>query len=114
MFNSFVACYNFRVQLSEPKSPESLSANSVLPSTENEVSNSADRSALRLPLSQQATAAKPESPNSSGKISYTGRARLIRSHSSARFCFELSGNSNYILHCNSNYVENFELEINSI
>ena len=24
----------------------------------------------------------------------TGRARLIRSHSSARFCFELSGNSN--------------------
>ena len=26
--------------------------------------------------------------------SITGRARLIRSHSSARFCFELSGNSN--------------------
>ena len=26
--------------------------------------------------------------------STTGRARLIRSHSSARFCFELSGNSN--------------------
>ena len=26
--------------------------------------------------------------------SYTGRARLIRSHSSTRFCFELSGNSN--------------------
>ena len=25
---------------------------------------------------------------------FTGRARLIRSHSSARFCFELSGNSN--------------------
>ena len=24
----------------------------------------------------------------------TGRERLIRSHSSARFCFELSGNSN--------------------
>ena len=24
----------------------------------------------------------------------TGRALLIRSHSSARFCFELSGNSN--------------------
>ena len=44
----------------------------------------------------------------------TGRARLIRSHSSARFCFELSGNSNYIIHCNSNYVQNFELEINSI
>ena len=45
---------------------------------------------------------------------YTGPTRLIRSHSSARFCFELSGNSNYILHCNSNYVQNFELEINSI
>ena len=44
----------------------------------------------------------------------TGQARLIRSHSSARFCFELSGNSNYIIHCNSNYVQNFELEINSI
>ena len=27
-------------------------------------------------------------------IAYTGRERLIRSHSSARFCFELSGNSN--------------------
>ena len=27
-------------------------------------------------------------------ISTTGRARLIRSHSLARFCFELSGNSN--------------------
>ena len=27
-------------------------------------------------------------------ILYTGRERLIRSHSSARFCFELSGNSN--------------------
>ena len=26
--------------------------------------------------------------------SNTGRARLIRSHSSARFCFELSGNLN--------------------
>ena len=25
---------------------------------------------------------------------FTGRERLIRSHSSARFCFELSGNSN--------------------
>ena len=25
---------------------------------------------------------------------YTGRERLIRSHSSARFCFQLSGNSN--------------------
>ena len=27
-------------------------------------------------------------------ISRTGREWLIRSHSSARFCFELSGNSN--------------------
>ena len=27
-------------------------------------------------------------------LPYTGRERLIRSHSSARFCFELSGNSN--------------------
>ena len=44
----------------------------------------------------------------------TGQARLIRSHSLARFCFELSGNSNYIIHCNSNYVQNFQLEINLI
>ena len=29
-----------------------------------------------------------------GQNSDTGRERLIRSHSSARFCFELSGNSN--------------------
>ena len=35
----------------------------------------------------------------------TGRARLIRSHSSARFCFELSGKA-----CNSNFGQNFELE----
>ena len=28
------------------------------------------------------------------QITITGRARLIQSHSSARFCFELSGNSN--------------------
>ena len=27
-------------------------------------------------------------------VDSTGRERLIRSHSSARFCFELSGNSN--------------------
>ena len=47
-------------------------------------------------------------------ITITGWARLIRSHSSARFSFELSGNSNDIIHCNSNYVQNFELEINSI
>ena len=48
------------------------------------------------------------------RIPSTGWVRLIRSHSSARFSFELSGNSNYIIHCNSNYVQNFELEINSI
>ena len=47
-------------------------------------------------------------------IGATGRAQLIRSHSSARFYFELSGNLNYIIHCNSNYAQNFELEINSI
>ena len=47
-------------------------------------------------------------------FSSTGRARLIRSHLSARFYFELSGNSNYIIHCNSNYAQKFELEINSI
>ena len=27
-------------------------------------------------------------------LTITGQERLIRSHSSARFCFELSGNSN--------------------
>ena len=32
--------------------------------------------------------------NSADINSDTGRERLIRSHSSARFCFELSGNSN--------------------
>ena len=42
-------------------------------------------------------------------IIYTGPTRLIRSHSSARFCFELSGNSNYILHCNSNYVQKLRI-----
>ena len=47
-------------------------------------------------------------------LSVTGWARLNRSLSSARFYFELSGNSNYIIHCKSNYVQNFELEINSI
>ena len=48
------------------------------------------------------------------KSIFTGWARLNRSLSSARFYFELSGNSNYIIHCKSNYVQNFELEINSI
>ena len=47
-------------------------------------------------------------------VRITGWARLIQSHSLARFSFKLSGNSNYIIHCNSNYVQNFELEINSI
>ena len=42
---------------------------------------------------------------------YTGWVRLIRSHSSARFCFELSGNLNYKIICNSNLAKNFELEI---
>ena len=32
--------------------------------------------------------------NNTGPHSNTGRARLIRSHSSARFSFELSGNLN--------------------
>ena len=41
----------------------------------------------------------------------TGRERLIRSHSSARFSFELSGNSNLTKTCNSNFGQNFELEI---
>ena len=35
--------------------------------------------------------------------SNTGRARLIRSHSSARFCFKLIENSNF--------AQNFEIEI---
>ena len=41
----------------------------------------------------------------------TGHVWLIRSHSSARFCFELSGNSNKPIPCNSNFYQNFELEI---
>ena len=42
---------------------------------------------------------------------YTGWVRLIRSHSSARFGFELGGNLNYKIICNSNLAKNFELEI---
>ena len=42
--------------------------------------------------------------NSSQEIHSTGRARLIRSDSSARFSFELGGNSNYTIDCNSKYV----------
>ena len=38
---------------------------------------------------------------------YTVWVRLIRSHSSARFCFELSGNLNYKIICNSNFAKNF-------
>ena len=45
------------------------------------------------------------------KVLITGRERLIRSHSPARFCFELSGNSNEPMPCNSNFHQNFELEI---
>ena len=37
---------------------------------------------------------KPSFPSPVPCSVYTGRERLIRSHSSARFCFELSGNSN--------------------
>ena len=44
-------------------------------------------------------------------FAFTGRERLIRSHSSARFCFELSGNSNKTKACYSNSDQNFELEI---
>ena len=33
-------------------------------------------------------------PIADPQMTGTGRERLIRSHSSARFCFELSGNSN--------------------
>ena len=39
-----------------------------------------------------------------------GRAQLIQSHSSARFCFELSGNLKSTEACNSNFGQNFELE----
>ena len=45
------------------------------------------------------------------KCTITGRERLIRSHSSARFCFELSGNLNLTVTCYSNFHQNFELEI---
>ena len=41
----------------------------------------------------------------------TGRVRLIRSLSSARFSFELSGFSDYEIISNSNLCHNFELEI---
>ena len=50
-------------------------------------------------------------PAGGAKNFTTGRERLIRSHSSTRFCFELSGNSNLITPCNSNFDQNFELEI---
>ena len=36
----------------------------------------------------------PQTSFAGGNYDITGRERLIRSHSSARFCFELSGNSN--------------------
>ena len=44
-------------------------------------------------------------------LCHTGREWLIRSHSSARFSFELSGNSNKPMPCNLNFHQNFELEI---
>ena len=40
-----------------------------------------------------------------GPGSGTGRVRLIRSHSSARFSFELSGNLNDRLFFNSNFCQ---------
>ena len=49
------------------------------------------------PVAETGTGAKPKAlsqkPRKAEKAS-TGRERLIRSHSSARFSFELSGNSN--------------------
>ena len=57
---------------------------------------------------------RPAQPTTGVAVGDTGQAQLIQSHSSARFSFDLSGNSNYIIHCNSNYVQNFELEISSI
>ena len=44
-----------------------------------------------------------------GRTQCTGRERLIRSHSSARFCFELSGNSNWSMPCNSNFHQKISL-----
>ena len=41
----------------------------------------------------------------------TGREWLIRSHSSARFYFKLSGYSNKSMPYNMNFHQNFELEI---
>ena len=53
--------------------------------------------ALALALSlllALASAGVTASASTSSVCIATGRERLIRSHSSARFCFELSGNSN--------------------
>ena len=48
-----------------------------------------------------------DSKQKSTHASDTGR----HGHSSARFCFELSGNSNSTIPCNSNFDQNFELDI---
>ena len=40
---------------------------------------------------------------------YTGQARLIWSHSSARISFELSGNSNWTKACNSNFHQKLRI-----
>ena len=74
----------------------------------------ADRSIFLLITLKRTTNALDNSQAKIFDSAATGQARLIRSHSSARFSFKLSGNSNYIIHCNSNYVQNFELKIISI
>ena len=45
-------------------------------------------------LGRRGGSALPAPPKSANDHRFTGQARLIRSHSSARFCIELSGNSN--------------------
>ena len=65
-------------------------------------------------VAQKGGRPKKTVPDPHGYRKFGYHETLIRSHSSARFCFELSGNSNYIIHCNSNYAQKFELEINSI
>ena len=44
----------------------------------------------------------------------TGLAQLIWNDLFARFSFELSGNSNWTMSCNSIFLINFELEITSV
>ena len=45
------------------------------------------------------------------ELKNTGQTRLIQSDSSARFSFELSGNLNKNIICNSKFICNFELGI---